>query len=73
MGIDHSLRAAGTGGLSTPTPSKTASMMPLRSMASDMAWRTRTSLKGFWSVRIEMWDITLAGNSGRAEVRPLRS
>ena len=63
MGIDQSLSAAGTGGLKTPTPSAVASRMPWRSMASDMAWRTRTSLNGFWSVRIEMWLITLAGNS----------
>jgi hypothetical protein len=32
-------------------------------MACEMAWRTRTSLKGFWSVRMEMCDMTLAGNS----------
>ena len=29
-------------------------------MASEMAWRTRTSLNGFWSVRIEMWLMTVA-------------
>ena len=32
-------------------------------MASEIAWRTRTSLNGFWSVRIEMWLMTLDGNS----------
>ena len=28
-----------------------------------MAWRTRTSLKGFWSVRIERWLKMLATTS----------
>ena len=46
-------------------------MMPWRSMASDMAWRTRTSLNGALSVRIEMWLIDVgrelqpSGGSGR--------
>ena len=61
MGMDQSWSAAGTGGLTTPTPSKMASMMPWRSMAMDMARRTRTSLKGGLSVRIEMWFITGVG------------
>ena len=52
MGTDHSLRAAGTGGFSAPTPSYTASMMPGRLMASDMARRTLMSLKGGLSVRM---------------------
>ena len=50
-GTDHSLSAAGTAGFRTPTPSATASMMPLRSMARDMARRTRTSLNGGLSLR----------------------
>ena len=71
MGSAQSLSAAGTAGLNTPTPSAIASMMPWRSMACEMAWRTRTSLNGFWSVRIEMWLITFDGELGRLEVRPL--
>jgi hypothetical protein len=38
-------------------------MMFLRSMAIDIAYRTRMSLNGFWSVRIEMWLMTGEGNS----------
>ncbi len=38
-------------------------MMALRSMAMDIARRTRTSLKGALSVRIEMWLITGVVNS----------
>ena len=52
MGSDHSLSAAGTGGL------KRADALvgrvddaPVRSMARDMARRTRTSLNGGLSVR----------------------
>ena len=52
MGMAQSLSAAGTGGLRTPTPSKVASIMPLRLMASDIARRTRTSLNGALSVRM---------------------
>src|SRR5262249_13241803 len=59
IGIDHSLSAAGTAGFGVPPPSATASRIPWRSMASDMARRTRTSLKGARSVRIEMCVITL--------------
>ena len=38
-------------------------MIALRSMASDIAWRTRTSLNGLPSVRIERWLITAEGYS----------
>src|SRR6266849_3140751 len=37
MGSDHSFSAAGTAGLKMPTPSWVASMMPWRSMASEIA------------------------------------
>ena len=63
MGSVQSLSAAGTAGLYTPTPSAVASMMPWRSMAWEIACRTRTSLNGFWSVRKERCDITFEGNS----------
>src|SRR5438477_608885 len=42
--------------------------MPCRSIAYDIAWRTRTSLNGFWSARMEMWLMTLDGNSATLSV-----
>ena len=63
MGSAHSESAAGTGPLIAPWPSSTASIMPLRSMASEMACRTRTSLNGGLSVRMSMVFITLEGYS----------
>src|SRR5206468_62770 len=46
-----------------PAPSNEVSIIPCRSIASETACRTRTSLNGSWSVRIEMWVSTLLGNS----------
>ena len=63
MGKAQSDSAAGRGPFTTPTPSSTESMISLRSMAMHMAWRTRTSLNGFWSVRIEMSLTTFDANS----------
>src|SRR5262249_50589471 len=57
------LEAAGTAGFITPTPSSVASTIADRSIAMDMARRTRTSLKGALSVRMARLFTTLAGNS----------
>src|SRR6266436_5147576 len=63
MGRAQSPSAAGSGPLTTPTPSSVASMISRRSIAIETAWRTRTSLHGFWSVRIARSFTTLEGNS----------
>ena len=43
IGSAQSSSAAGSGPLTAPTPSKMESIWALRSMARQMAWRTRTS------------------------------
>ena len=49
-------------------------MISCRSRASDTAWRTRTSLHGFWSVRIERSFTTFDVNSAvRSDGRVWRS
>ena len=59
MGSDHSARPRETAGVGSPRP-QTASMRAWRSMACEMARRTRTSLKGGISVRMVItcpdWD-----------------
>ena len=55
--------AAGSGPLMAPTPSNMESIWPLRSMAREMACRTRTSLNGGLSARMKMSFMTLDGNS----------
>ena len=59
MGSDHSTRPRETAAVGAPRP-QTASMRAWRSMAWEMARRTRTSLKGGISVRMLItladWD-----------------